>query len=797
MKTLRSDCRGVRPRLGKLAAGLLLALTGAAQAVDVYDWYPALDIPTAYLGEPGHWVYMEDFACPGCPGGINSIPRVATALGPTVTAQMHGTMINGHHFQAGSLNMPAVVDRDIVLRSLHLLAYNGAAVPNQPTARVIRGLPASPATLSLTGTPGSPLVVGTVGGGTGFGGRSAVAFEDLRLTSLGTALVHTGGTIELRGQALWAHNGSVVFGASATTNGNLAQDHATLNLLSGSLVPTLGGRLEVLAGSVSPGVLTVGAGGANARLEAHVLTVGGEQAHGSLSIAGTQSVVQVLEDFRVDRGQGGLVKLSDSAQLQASTGSIGFLASATGATVHLASGSSAQFLQRRSSGGLFSFPIGGTLDVGSDPVGGGSGMRGTLTSGADTTLVVDDRFSVGGGGVGVALLDGSLTAGSIEIGRSFGAGSGRLETRGDLLVGGPSSAFGGGGGVSLEGRAEWVHGGQGTVLGNVSMGARGGNPGQTQMLQVVSGGALSITGGMELGTYRDSNVTPVLLVEQGGSLTLGQAPLAEAVPLLVSGRTTMSIYGHGQWIIAGQGQVHGDVSIGESTTGSGAVPKLTVEQGGVLQVNGSVLAGSSFGGTPSGVWRAEVVLEDGATLQTTGALVLNTDTRLSGSGTVEGEVQVNGGTVSPGFSPGHLRIVGDLRIGEQDGFGSGSLLIELGAASAPGPGYDVLEVSGQLALGAYAVLEIHLLPGFEAGGSYEFLRYGSLASDGAGGEAWFSQMLLVDAGGGSGAGLDFRRDGGRFGLHLAPAVAVPEPASALLLLAGGLFMLARRRTARR
>lgn len=95
--------------------------------------------------------------------------------------------------------------------------------------------------------------------------------------------------------------------------------------------------------------------------------------------------------------------------------------------------------------------------------------------------------------------------------------------------------------------------------------------------------------------------------------------------------------------------------------------------------------------------------------------------------------------------------------------GTGTLVMELGDASAPGVSYDVLDVSGQLVLGAFSMLEIRLLPGF-------------------------------DAGGGSGQGLDFQRDGGRFGLHLAPAV--PEPASALLMLLGGLFLRARRRKAR-
>lgn len=779
--------RRERPVL-TLAAGVLLALASNAQALAIYDWYPSLDVAAAYLGDPGHWVYMQDFECPVCEGGINSIPMVATSLGASVTARMHGSMINGHHFQAGSLNMEAVVDRDVVLGSLHLLGYNGASVPGQLPYRVIRGMPGSTATLSLTGTPGAPLVVGSAGGGGSFASQSHASFDNLRLTSLGTVLVHTGGTVDLRGQSLWAHNGSIVLGASAPAGGAAALRDAGLNLLGGSLVPTLGGRLDVVAGSVSAGALVVGVGSTPALLEAHVLTIGGEQSHGSLGMAGSQSVVRVLEDFRVDRGQGGLVNLSNGARLEATIGRIGFLPSQVGATVELASGSSAQFLQRQIGAGWFSYLGGGTLDVGTDSMGGGTGMLGTLTGSADATLLVADRFSIGGGGVGVARLDGSVTAGAIQIGRSFAPGSGRLETHGSVLVGDPTSAFAGGS-VSLEGRADWVHGGQGTVLGSISMGSQGGTAGQNQTLQIVDGGTLNVTGRLELGTYRDSQVSQLLLVERGGSLTIGQPAGAAAA----GSTTAVSIYGRGEWIHAGQGLVHGDLNIGESTTGGDAVPRLTIEQGGHLQVTGRVVAGSMFASS-GGSLRAEVVLENGSTLQTGGALVLNNGTQLSGSGTVQGLVEVNGGTVSPGFSPGHLAILGDLRIGEQPDFGTSTLRIELGDASAPGASYDVLDVSGLLALGDSAVLEVRLLPGFNAAGSYEFLRFGALAAPGGGGDNWFDAVRFVDAGGGTGDGLAFQRDGGRFGLHLAPAV--PEPASALLMLLGAAGLLARRRLAR-
>jgi PEP-CTERM motif len=294
-----------------------------------------------------------------------------------------------------------------------------------------------------------------------------------------------------------------------------------------------------------------------------------------------------------------------------------------------------------------------------------------------------------------------------------------------------------------------------------------------------------VTGRLELGTYRDSHVSPLLLVERGGSLTVGQPAAADA-----GSTTAISIYGRGAWIHAGQGLVHGDLGIGESTTTGDTVPRLTIEQGGHLQVTGHVVAGTRFASS-DGALRAEVVLETGSTLQTGGALVLNHGTQLSGSGTVQGLVEVNGGTVSPGFSPGHLTILGDLRIGVQPDFGTSTLRIELGNASAPGASYDVLDVSGLLELGDSAVLEVRLLPGFNAAGSYEFLRFGTLATPGAGGESWFGAIRFVDAGGGSGQGLDFQRDGGRVGLHLAPAV--PEPASALLMLLGAAGLLARRR----
>ena len=65
-----------------------------------------------------------------------------------------------------------------------------------------------------------------------------------------------------------------------------------------------------------------------------------------------------------------------------------------------------------------------------------------------------------------------------------------------------------------------------------------------------------------------------------------------------------------------------------------------------------------------------------------------------GTGTIDGNVTNNSGTVAPGLSPGRININGSYTQSA-----SGTLEIEIAGLTTPGVDYDLLEVSGAATLG--------------------------------------------------------------------------------------------------
>lgn len=211
--------------------------------------------------------------------------------------------------------------------------------------------------------------------------------------------------------------------------------------------------------------------------------------------------------------------------------------------------------------------------------------------------------------------------------------------------------------------------------------------------------------------------------------------------------------------------------------GSGTAT-LTVRDSGVVRVTGESYSGGFPGATTS---------------YFPGRVYVGRNDFLNGNGTIEftnpaGGSVVNLGTVSPGNSPGVLTIDGDFGFTTPGGFGAsgGRLVIELGG-NAPGTGYDVLHVLGNMDLTG-GVLELVAIDGFvpDANDVFAFLRV-----DGA---IRGSFSSLVDR---TGLGLTLADiqfgPGGIVGLNTA---AVPEPGEWAMLAAGlGVMMWRRRRQA--
>ena len=167
---------------------------------------------------------------------------------------------------------------------------------------------------------------------------------------------------------------------------------------------------------------------------------------------------------------------------------------------------------------------------------------------------------------------------------------------------------------------------------------------------------------------------------------------------------------------------------------------------------------------------ASLHLDDGETIVAPEGLNIGSGDSLSGEGTVDGDLNNMGGTVSPGSSPGGIDVTGDY---EQDS--AGYMLMEIGDGLT-----DHLLIDGTATLAG--TLEVALLPGFtpEDGESFSLISYGD--RDGA-----FDDIL----------GLSF--EGGFFtptyggSEFLVTATIIPAPTAMFGFTAVAITALATRR----
>ncbi|MBL8699228.1 MAG: PEP-CTERM sorting domain-containing protein, partial [Alphaproteobacteria bacterium] len=170
-----------------------------------------------------------------------------------------------------------------------------------------------------------------------------------------------------------------------------------------------------------------------------------------------------------------------------------------------------------------------------------------------------------------------------------------------------------------------------------------------------------------------------------------------------------------------------------------------------------------------------------------GTVVVGLDGTFSGSGTVLGSLfrVVEGGTLAPGSSPGRLIIEGDLVI--EDG---GTLQIEI--AGLDGALHDLIDVGGNVVIGAGAVLDLRFLDGFapDAGDLVDFISYGGSVTGG------FASVRVSGLADGWDYGIGLTASGEFRLTSLSDAVAgdVPAPATLTLMLAAvGAIGAARQR----
>ena len=163
---------------------------------------------------------------------------------------------------------------------------------------------------------------------------------------------------------------------------------------------------------------------------------------------------------------------------------------------------------------------------------------------------------------------------------------------------------------------------------------------------------------------------------------------------------------------------------------------LAVQNNGLIRVTlGRLALDGPIVQSATGILR----VDSSAFLQRSSPLPLGTGT-LSGTGTVQAEVQAGSGTIRPGASPGILSIIGDLQMSP-----SSRLIIDIGGVT-PGSLYDRLVVNGTANLaGSVDILQ---QAGFNPAPAdqFEFLQFDSATgSIGIGSNAFPTFVLQPNA----------------------------------------------------
>lgn len=214
--------------------------------------------------------------------------------------------------------------------------------------------------------------------------------------------------------------------------------------------------------------------------------------------------------------------------------------------------------------------------------------------------------------------------------------------------------------------------------------------------------------------------------------------------------------------------------VGGSSTARGGEGALFVEDGGLVLVGDTLKIWSS--GEVDVRLGGSVTVGEPPNPTPVGTVHVGVGGTLAGTGTVLGNVWIDGGTLSPGDSPGIFTVDGDYLQS-----GDGLLVMEI-AGPLPGTEFDQLMVTGDGELGGS--LLVRLLGGFlpDAGAEFELIRIAGLAS---------GRFATIGVEGLDPSRLfETRLEGGSFFLRFT---AVPEPSTLSLVATVAVAALGARR----
>jgi hypothetical protein len=344
-----------------------------------------------------------------------------------------------------------------------------------------------------------------------------------------------------------------------------------------------------------------------------------------------------------------------------------------------------------------------SLNRGGGGAGLGDALIGSVTAGGTVVL----KAGLGGAGNlalndGIVLTDGNLT---------LQAAAGQItQSTGSLLVGGTTTLIGGSaslgsttndftGAVNFSGTNLTITDANALTFGAVnasSLTANAASIGQNSAGILVSGTTTLAANSITLNSANDFGTVVVS--------SLGNVSITDANAIAIG---ASSVGGTFDIFAASTSFLNGFSA--NNYTFSGGVYTLAA---GTYNLGGTTTVGNVVTGIAT-----VVDLATGATINTSGGTVnVVAGAKLSGTGTILGNVNNSAGTVSPGASPGVLTITGNYVQGP-----SGTLDMQIGGL-VPGTEYDQLLVSGTASLGG--TLNATLIGPFvpPAGSTFTFVQ---------------------------------------------------------------------------